>query len=174
MCFKAITALGISCIVFDSLLPELRSVQPVGSPKTEYKLVNLDKGSGIDRLAFQLEKLRADLKKLGDDGWELVSTASFFQAGQDAADFLHEPQFYFMRPVRADGRTRWEYSILELGEFRLQRRSPAETPDARSRMLDRLSRESVEGWQLAAAFYVDKWMDKSNPYRTFVLKRPAK
>ncbi len=139
--------------------------KPAAAPAVEYRYTSVDFGHAFMPLRDRLAKLADSLTRLGADGWEVVSLHRTLEGPVAGGG---EPRNFFKRPVAAERRSKWEYRIVDLAGFGLNRSLPREPANARENVLQRLRDESADGWELVETF-TDSGVSRVEQY--FLLKR---
>jgi hypothetical protein len=130
----------------------------------EYCYLPVDFHNPFISVADQFGKLVDSLNKLGMKGWEIVSLKKTLEgplAGEGA------PKNFFRRPLAENQRRKWEYRVLDLGEYGMNRTMPKEPANAQGKVLERLEKESLQGWKLVESFSGPQGQTE----RYFLLKR---
>jgi hypothetical protein len=156
-------------------------VVPAQAPTTplkpiwEYKAAELDTGNAFRAgVGERLAKLTESLNKLGAEGWELVQVGDVLSiAGRDHMRRIAQRSF-FRRPTQDQNRRQWVYKSFDAGDL-APGMSRGKEVDPVEKLMDRLSQESADGWELTTAFIDrDRVWGTELSQRYFLLKRPSK
>jgi hypothetical protein len=151
---------------FGLIAREGSSPPAVPAPVWEYRVIKDRNLGGLPRF-WGPESIRRwidGLSQLGKEGWELITIAYDGEestVGPDTTTKL----VYYKRAIQSEGRSKCEYKLIDLEDL-LRPTLEKEAPESMS--LDRIGRESAEGWELAA---VMNHVDGPRSFRRYFLMK---
>jgi hypothetical protein len=162
-CFGGVRSFGL--VTKEGLPPP-----EVSAPVWEYRSVKGTITGGLPGF-WGPESIRQwidGLSQFGKEGWEVIAIAYNGEESTVGPDTAAK-SVYYKRAMQSERRLKWEYKLIDLEDL-LRPTLEKESPEAMS--VDRIGRESAEGWELAA---VMNHVDGPRSFRRyFLMKRSVR